>query len=289
MLGRRESGGGSVLCPSCRKLVGAGEPRCPFCGYSRPGSFGVLPVLRRLAGTFSLWPVVAGGCFLLYVAMLAVDPEGLAGGRGGVFGMLSPSLETLVSFGGSGATPVLRLGRWWTLLSAGWLHANLLHILFNLMAVRQLAPAVEQIYGGSRSMVIYVLSGVVGFLFSTLSPFAPRIVQVVMGGGGVTVGASAAVFGLLGALLHFTRTGGSRALGQYLWTWAAGLFVFGLVFPGVDNWAHLGGFLGGWGLAAMLDARRPERPLHVGLAAICLAASVAAVLWSVVTAAAIWG
>src|SRR5688500_20237416 len=88
MLGRRESGGGSVLCPSCRKLVGAGEPRCRFCGYSRPGSFGLLPLLRRLAGTFSLWPVVAGGCFLLYVAMLAVDPEGLAGGRGGVCGKI---------------------------------------------------------------------------------------------------------------------------------------------------------------------------------------------------------
>lgn len=288
MLGRRESGGGAVLCPSCRKLVGAGEPRCPFCGYSRPGSFGLLTLLRRLGGSFSLWPLAATGCGVLYLAMLAVDPEGIAGGRGGVFGMLSPSLETLVSFGGSGATPVLRLGRWWTLLSAGWLHANLLHILFNLMAVRQLAPAVEQIYGGGRAVIVYVLSGVTGFLFSTLSPFAPRLVQIVMGGGGVTVGASAAVFGLLGALLHFTRTGGSRALGQYLWTWAAGLFVFGLVFPGVDNWAHLGGFLGGWGLSALLDPRRPERPAHVALAAVCLAASAAAVLWSVVTAAAIW-
>jgi rhomboid protease GluP len=156
------------------------------------------------------------------------------------------------------------------------------------MAVRQLAPAVEQIYGGARAVVIYVLAGAVGFLFSTLSPFAPRLVQMVMGGGGVTVGASAALFGLLGALLHYSRTGGSRALGQYLWTWAAGLFVFGLVFPGVDNWAHLGGFLGGWLLSVMVDPRRPERPFHLALAVVCLVASAAAVIWSVVTAAAIW-
>jgi rhomboid protease GluP len=287
MLGRRTTGG-AVLCPSCRKLVGAGESRCPFCGYSSPGRWGLLPALRQLGGAISLWPLAAGGCFLFYLAMLAVDPQALGGGRG-VFGLLSPSLETLVSFGGSGATPVLRLGRWWTVFSAGWLHANLLHILFNVMAIRQLAPAVEQIYGGGRAVVIYVLSGAAGFLFSTLSPFAPRLVQAVMGGGGgVSVGASAAVFGLLGALIHFSRRGGSRATGQYVWTWVIALFVFGIVVPGIDNWAHLGGFLGGWLLSFLVDPLRPERPFHVGLAVLCVAASAAALAWSLITAAQVW-
>jgi rhomboid protease GluP len=287
MSGRSRAG--AVVCPACSRLVGAAEARCPFCGHAIRGAFGLAPGLRRLAGTLELGALVMGLCIVLYLAMLAVDPGGLRVAAGGL-GILMPSERAFFAFGASGVEPVLRYGRWWTLLSAGWLHGNLLHILFNMLWVRQLAPAVQHLYGPGRSLIIYTAASVVGFAFSTLSYFSPRLLQVVMrGGGGSSVGASAALFGLLAALIHYSRRGGSRALGQQVWSWAIALFVFGLVFPGVDNWAHLGGFLGGWVLSYWFDPLRPERPAHLVAGALCLLASLAAVALSLFTARGLLG
>lgn len=83
----------------------------------------------------------------------------------------------------------------------------------------------------------------------------------------ISVGASAAVFGLLGAVVHAGRRGVASQLGRQAWGYAIALFVFGLVMPGVDNWAHLGGFAGGYALARTLDPLLPEKLDHT-LAAI---------------------
>jgi rhomboid protease GluP len=115
-----------------------------------------------------------------------------------------------------------------------------------------------------------------------VSPFLGLLGRL-LGSGAYTVGASAGLFGLLGALLHYSRRGGSRALGQMVWTWAGAMLVFGLLFPGIDNWAHLGGFAGGWLLSFWLDPLREERIDHVVAALLCIVASAAAVVWSVVS------
>jgi rhomboid protease GluP len=247
--------------------------------------WGFGPALRKLAGDaeLGLGTLILTACVVLYLATLAVDASGIV--NRGFFGFLSPSERSLVAFGASGARPVFLYGRWWTLLSAGWLHGNLLHIVFNLMWVRQLVPAMVHLYGPGRTLLIYVLAGVAGFGASTLSVFLPLWVRQITGGGGTTVGASAALFGLLGALLHYSRRGGSRALGQQVWSWALPLFVIGLI-PGlhVDNWAHLGGFAGGWLLSRWLDPLRPERLDHLLAAGVCLLATAAAVAWSLITA-----
>ncbi len=278
MLGRKRSG--SVVCPGCGRLVGASESKCPFCGRPAPGMWGLTGVVRRLGGGLSLWPLLGWACGALYVAALITDPRGIGAAAGGFFAL---SQERMLAFGASGALPVLHYHRWWTVLSAGWLHANLLHIGLNLLALRQIAPAVEQLYGTGRAWIIYTLSGVIGFVASSLSLFMPGILLHVLGGGGITLGASAGFFGLLGALLHYSRRGGSRALGQMVWTWALAMFVFGLLFPGVDNWAHLGGFAGGWLLSYWLDPLRPERIDHLIGGVLCLLASAASVVWSLVT------
>ena len=274
---------GSVVCPGCGRLVGAGERSCPFCGRAAPAMFGLTAALRRVGLRLGLWQLVLGGCAVLYVAALVVDPRGLAGPQGGLLGFLAPTGESLLAFGASGPVPVLGMGRWWTVLSAGWLHANLLHIVMNLLWVRQLAPAVEQIYGSGRAMVIYTLSGVAGFLASSVSPVLPKVVQMVMGSGSLSVGASAPLFGLLGALVHFSRRGGARELGQQVWTWAIAMFAFGLLFPGIDNWAHLGGFAGGYLLSLVLDPLKQERLDHLIAGIVCLAASAAAIAWSLIS------
>src|SRR6185503_18529924 len=104
------------------------------------------------------------------------------------------------------------------------------------------------------------------------------------GGGGFTVGASAALFGLLGALVHYSRRGGSRALGQMVWTWAIASFAFGLLrFLNIDNWAHLGGFVGGWLISYWLDPLKPERVDHLIAGALGLVVSLGAVVVSLLT------
>ena len=105
-------------------------------------------------------------CIILYLLTLAFDVQGVSTGG---FNFLAPSGQSLFVFGASGVIPVFRAGRWWTFLTAGWLHAGVLHILFNMMWIRQLAPAASEMYGPSRMVIIYTLAGVTGFAASTLS------------------------------------------------------------------------------------------------------------------------
>jgi rhomboid protease GluP len=242
--------------------------------------WGMTGALQRLRSALQLWPLLGWICGALYIATLATDPNGILGQGGSSF--FSPSLERMRAFGASGFVPVFQDGRWWTLLSAGWLHGGVLHLVMNMLGLRQLAPAVEHLYGTSRAWVIYVISGVAGFAVSSVSPFLGPLARL-LGQGGFTLGASASLFGLLGALLHYSRRGGSRALGQMVWTWALAMLVFGLLFPGIDNWAHLGGFAGGWLLSFWLDPLREERLDHAVAALLCIVLSAAAVVWSLVT------
>ena len=273
---------GSVVCPSCGRLVGVQEETCYNCGRPNPGMWGFTPWLRSLGQDFGLAPLVVGVCVLVYLAALAVAPAEISLELS--LGFLSPGGKGLFALGASGFVPVYQMGRWWTLLSASWVHGGLLHILFNMLWVRQLAPAVAQVYGPGRASLIWVWSGVAGFVLSSSALFYPRVLNLVMGSGQWTVGASASLFGLLGALIHFSRRGGARELGTQVWSWAIALFLFGFVIPGVDNWAHLGGFLGGWGLAKLLDPLKPERLDHLLAGLFSLLLSLAAIVWSLVTA-----
>ncbi len=216
-------------------------------------------------------------CIILYLLTLAFDVQGVSTGG---FNFLAPSGRSLFVFGASGVIPVFRAGRWWTFLTAGWLHAGVLHILFNMMWIRQLAPAASEMYGPSRMVIIYTFAGVTGFAASTLSgAFIPFL-----GGAGFTVGASAPIFGLLGALVFYGRRTGSSIVGDQAKSWAVALFIFGFIFRGVDNWAHLGGFAGGYATAKFLDPLQPERLDHLVAALACLALTAMAIVFSIVSA-----
>ena len=239
--------------------------------------FGTL--VRGLGRDLGFVPLVMYACGALYVCTLVVDPGSI--GMGGM-SILSPGVESLFLFGASGAVPVFKFGRWWTVLSAAWLHGGILHIAFNMMWVRSLGPATIQLYGGGRTIIIYTLSAVSGFVASSFVgaflPFLPSFLR----GAGFTVGASAPVFGLLGALIYYGRRSGSSVVGDQAKRWAGLLFVFGFIFPGVDNWAHLGGLAGGYAAARWLDPLRPERMEHVLAALACLGLSLLSILVSVV-------
>jgi rhomboid protease GluP len=164
-------------------------------------------------------------------------------------------------------------------LSAGWLHGGALHILFNMMWVRQLGPAVADIYGAGRMVIIYTVACGTGFLLSScLGLFA-----IPLFGAPLTIGASAPIFGLLGALVYYGRRGGSSMVRSEALGYAVTLFVMGLILPGVDNAAHAGGFAGGYLTGMWLDPLKPERVDHLAGAVICLVASALAIVASLLT------
>ncbi len=279
MLKRQRTG--SVVCPSCGKLVGVNDERCLSCGRRNPGMWGFAAAFRRLGQDFGFTPAVIGGCAVLYVVSLLMDPSGVR--EGGIMSMLAPSTRSLFVLGASGAIPVFDLGRWWTVLSASWLHGSLLHILFNMLWVRQLAPTTAEAYGPARMVIIYTVAGATGFLASSLVGHYLFFLPSFLGGARFTIGASASIFGLLGAIVHYGRRRGSSAVGREALVWAAVLGLFGFVMPGIDNWAHLGGFAGGYGMARVLDPWKEERVDHVVAAFVCLAASAIAIVASVLT------
>lgn len=270
---------GSILCPSCRQLVGVRDERCFHCGRPNPGMWGFGSLISSLGAGVDFVALIIWPCVALYLCTLVVDVRGI---QTSGLNLLSPSLGSLFLFGASGAVPVFVAGRWWTVLSAIWLHGGLLHIGFNMWWVRDLGPAAAHLYGTSRAVIIYTLAGIAGFVASSFAGaylgFLPGMLQ----GGRFTIGASASIMGLLGAMAHYGRRSGSHVIGSTAKRWAAILILFGFMIPGVDNWAHLGGFAGGYLASTWLDPLRPERPDHVLGALACLFLSVVAVVASVV-------
>jgi len=268
---------GSVICPACGVLVGVNDETCYNCGRRNPGLWGYAAALRRLGNDLGFVPLVMGGTITLYALSLLLS-------RGSIHGMLSPDSRVLLALGASGAFPVFEMGRWWTVLTAGWLHGSFLHVLFNVMWIRQLAPAVADLYGAGRMAIIYTIAGVTGFALSSVAGlYFPNV--PIIPGAVFSVGASANIFGLLGALFHYgRRTGNSHAREAGL-QYAIFLGLFGLIpGTGVDNWAHAGGFAGGLAASMLLDPLTRERTDHMIGALICLSLTVVALVASFVTA-----
>lgn len=263
----------ALLCPNCRKLVSRSAPVCPHCGLKKPGARWKNTLLMSGAGAAErMVAAIIGLNIFMFVLSLVIGfrPANLSFNP---LAFLSPSSQSLLILGATGTYPLLQLDRWWSLLAAGYLHGGLLHILFNMLAFRQLWPLVIQEYGLNRTIALYTLGSVGGFAVSTLAgvPF--------------TLGASAAVCGLIGALLYYGKSRGGiygdMLFGQ-IGGWAVGIFLFGFLVPGINNWAHGGGMLAGALLGYLLGyrERREETFSHKVLAMTCVAATLFALLWS---------
>lgn len=267
----------SMLCPNCRKLISSDEPACPYCGTTSPGSLWK----RGVVGGFSLRsydPVKAiiAVNALFYLIAILLNPAAL-GLSSNPLTFLSPSEGSLFLLGATGTLPIDAYGRWWTVISASFLHGGLLHIFFNMMALRQLAPFVLEEFGFHRFAIIYLWTGVAGFLLSYLA------------GIPLTIGASASICGLIGAILYYGKSrGGFYGLQIFRQAtgWVIGIALFGLFFPGINNWAHGGGLVAG-ALIAFLTGygeRTTEHLLHrlMGTASILVTAAV--LLWALIQA-----
>jgi rhomboid protease GluP len=267
----------SILCPNCNKLISADERVCPYCGAAHPGSW-----WKGLGWTRS-WLAPDQAIRLLifvnvgmYVISILLDPSRV-GLSANPLALLSPSDRALLLLGASGTFPIDRLGRWWTLVSANYLHGSILHLLFNMIALRQIGSLVVEEYGVYRTYILYTGGGVAGFLVSYLA------------GIHFTLGASAAVCSLIGAALYYGKTRGG-VYGQVVYKqilgWVIGLFLFGFLVPGINNWAHGGGLLGGILLALLLGyrERREENLTQKSVAVACMVLTLGILGWAVVSA-----
>jgi rhomboid protease GluP len=187
---------------------------------------------------------------------------------------LSPSNRALLLLGSTGTIPIDQGQGWWTLVSANYLHGGILHILFNMVAFYQIGPLVLREYGVSRLITIYTLGGVIGFFVSYLA------------GVRFTLGASAAVCSLIGASLYFGKSRGGtygHAIYKQISGWVVGIFLFGFLVPGINNWGHGGGMVAGilFGFLLGYQEKSKENQVHKMLATLCVVVTVGVLLWAV--------
>jgi rhomboid protease GluP len=280
MVGRRPTGEAShnrpLLCPRCRRLVSVDEPRCPYCGLPAPGARWRHAFFTRVFSSGDrLINTLIGVNVLMYLLCLLISRGALQLSMNPMH-LLAPDGRALIIMGATGTIPIDRFHHWWTLISASYLHAGILHILFNMIALRQIAPLVTREYGTHRMFIIYTLSGAGGFMVSYLAgvPF--------------TLGASAAICGLIGAALYYGRSRGGvygQAVFRQVGGWIIGIALFGMLIPGINNWAHGGGIVTGilsGMLLGYLDRRQVKRSDQIA-GGLCLAGTAAVLMWAVFT------
>jgi rhomboid protease GluP len=242
------------LCPACGTLVGATATRCHQCGASTTYSLAALSrsFSRLMPANAPATYLILSSCCILYGISLLLT---LRSGR--VPGMSGGLLGSIMNIGGVGSIVLYRLGASlpfpldilhpWRLVTACFLHANLLHIFFNMWVLVDIGPSVEELYGSSRFFFLYTLCGAGGYLLSGFM-------------GHFSIGASGAIVGLIGVLLAITyrrRSSGMQMLREQIWRWIIYLVIWGFLFQAVDNMAHLGGGITGFILGKILLDRAP--------------------------------
>lgn len=267
---------GATLCPNCKRLISVDASHCPYCGINRPGSWlKNNPWTRGIRDGDQLLKTIIYTNIGFYVLALLLNIRG-TNVSPNPFALLSPDSGSLLLLGAAGTYPIAQFDRWWTLVSANYLHGSILHILFNMFALRYLGYLVTEEYGAYRMFIIYTLGGIVGFLVSYLA------------GIPLTIGASAAICSLMGAILYFGKSRGG-AYGQIIYKqiggWAVAIFVFGFLVPGIDNWAHGGGMVAGIALGFLLgyQERKKENISHKLIAGLCMIVTVAVLGYAIAT------
>lgn len=224
-----------VMCQACRALIDPAEKTCPMCGRE---SVPARQWLHATTGGHFISVVILTINIVMFVLMAMV---GIKSGMGGEAFVQSASSEVLDDFGAL-SRETIAAGQWWRLVTWNFLHIGLMHLLFNSMALYQIGPQVEELFGSAKFIVIYLATGI-----------AAGIASIILLPGG-TAGASGALFGLIGLMAAYGyRQGGTmgRALMQQMLVWAGIGFVYGY-FIGANNVAHAGGFVAGAVLAFII-------------------------------------
>ena len=255
-----------VRCQRCER------PTCPQC--QRPAAVGVQCVdcvaqanrgVRQARTTFGgavrdrdtvVTKVVIGLCLVMFAGRYLLPGELYTH-----LVLINDPLFSSFRFGP---------GNWWQPLTSAFLHADVLHLLFNLYALWIVGQYLEPILGRARFSVLYVLSALGGAVGGLLLPGTA---------GSSLVGASGAVFGLFAALLVVNRQLG-RQTGQVVGLIVVN-FVIGVLVAGISWQAHLGGLVTGGVVAALLarGRRGSSAAQWIGIGAVAVAV-VALLAWA---------
>jgi len=216
--------------------------RCPECARDRTQ----VKTLRSIAAEPTVTYVLIAICAMAFVGELA-SGSALAQRGGG----------TIIDKGGLSAFGIAHQHEYWRLVTSGFLHAGLIHIAFNMYLLYILGQMLEPAIGHLRFAVIYV-TGLLGGSLGAL----------VVSPNSLTVGASGAVFGLMGAAVIALRSRGIDPMESGIPALIAFNLLFSFVVPGISVGGHIGGLLAG-GVAAFLlvDVGERARSQALGLAA----------------------
>lgn len=267
----------ALLCPNCGRLISSTEKTCPHCGLSKPTSFWKNnPLIRGLSDEAAVIRAFIAVNAAIYILSLLLYPRGM-GMSMNPLNMLSPSSQSLLVLGATGSYPIDQFGRWWSLISANFLHGSIVHILFNMLAFKQIAPLIVREFGVYRMLIIFLAGGTFGFMVSYLA------------GVRLTIGASAAVCALIGAALFYGRSRGGiygQAIFRQIGGWVIGIFLFGMLVPGINNWGHGGGLAGGALLGLMMgySEKTRENSAHKTIAMTCVGVTGLTLAYAVITA-----
>jgi len=162
--------------------------------------------------------------------------------------------------------PDILAGQLWRYVTPSFLHAGVFHLVLNMWALYHLGGAIETFYGYKKMILVYVLTGIVGSLFSVGYTLLQVYLDRGEGGFPISVGSSAAVFGFVGLLIgnKFKKNTYSISVDNYintsqLWFFVGINILFGLGINilgtsfAINNFAHIGGFVGGFVLGLFLD------------------------------------
>lgn len=257
------------ICPHCGGLNAADAAACYRCGVRLGGhpARALAELVQSVLGDrFPMTHFLAGLCGLVFVfSVLDAADNGVRG-----FGLLLGETPVSVALrfgamgaGSTGAEP-------WRLLSAIFFHFGPLHLLFNLSALLHFGRALEERVGSARVGCLFVITGALGFLLSSL-----------IDDRAITAGASGAIFGFCGALVGYLYAARDRRWKDFLvQTLVMGLIV-ALAFRSINNAAHLGGLLAGLPMGfAFRKERRPGRRVLIAnlLATLLILASAASLV-----------
>ena len=222
------------MCPNCRAFISTDDKVCPYCDMK----LGARSIDRRAPSGVGF---ISGPRFTTVVILLVNAGLYVATTLYSMNASGGPALDvdgrTLAIFGAK-VPALIAAGQWWRLITAGFLHGGIMHILMNSWVIFDLGTTAEEFYGTSRYLVIYFLSTIGGFIASTWWSSA------------MSVGASAALFGLIGAMIAYGLKSRGTSMGQamraHYTQWALWGLAMGFL-PGfrTDNAAHIGGLLTG--------------------------------------------
>ncbi|MGV8983585.1 rhomboid family intramembrane serine protease [Clostridium sp.] len=148
---------------------------------------------------------------------------------------------------GAKVNELIQQGQYYRLVSCMFLHGGIVHLGVNMYSLYAIGPMVEKVYGKAKYIAIYFISGIVASVFSYIFSTS------------VSIGASGAIFGLLGAVLIFAVKSKGKTGSGFIKSILSVIFInifIGVTLPNIDNFAHMGGLLGGMVIAFLVSFRK---------------------------------